>query len=220
MKYSSVFDIIGPIMIGPSSSHTAGAVKIGRLARKIFNAKIEKADIHFYGSFAQTYQGHATDVAVVGGLLSFETDDVRIREAISYAKENGIEINFIGEKKVPDHPNTVLIDLYGEGKEMKILGVSVGGGAMEIRGINEFSVNITGDMNIILIKHKNVYGPIAAATEILAKNSININSMNVSKVEKGGLSLMTIEIDQKVPDDLIDNIKKADNIVDVSLIEV
>lgn len=127
MKYRSAFDIIGPVMIGPSSSHTAGAARIGRVARTLFGKQPNKAIISLYGSFAKTYRGHGTDVAVVGGILDFDTDDERIPSSLTIAEEAGMEVTFTIEDTVMDHPNTVKIRLFDEEKELELVGISIGG---------------------------------------------------------------------------------------------
>lgn len=132
MKYKSVFDIIGPIMVGPSSSHTAGAVRIALYARELFAKRPTAVTITLYGSFAKTYKGHGTDVALVGGLLNFQTDDERIPQALQHAKEQGMKIIFIASNEEPLHPNTVKLELTDGMETLEVVGVSIGGGKMRI----------------------------------------------------------------------------------------
>ena len=206
MKYRSVFDIIGPVMIGPSSSHTAGAARLGLLARKIFGKEPDRIGIHFYGSFAETYRGHATDVAVIGGILSFDTDDVRIPESIEIASEQGIEVSFIREEAIPVHPNTVRMVLSRGEDTLEVTGISIGGGSVQITQLDGFALKLSGDHPAILILHKDVYGSIASVVNVLAGFQINIGSMEVSRMEKGHNALMVIETDQPVPKDITDHI--------------
>lgn len=220
MKYKSVFDIIGPIMIGPSSSHTAGAVKIGKLARHIFDDKFNELDIHFYGSFAQTYRGHATDIAVVGGLLGFEMDDERIKDSIEYAKKNNIVLRFFSETKTPSHPNTVKIVMRNDHTEMKIKGISIGGGAVNITEIEGFPINLSSENPAIIILHKDAYGAISDVSKILAQNEINIGHMEVSRSAKGENALMVIETDQVVNENLINDLLKARHVKKVKAISI
>lgn len=220
MKYKSVFDIIGPIMIGPSSSHTAGVVKIGRLARLLFGGSPEKADIYLFGSFAQTYRGHATDVAIVGGLLGFDTNDERIRNAIDYATNQGIKIQFIPDNREQHHPNTLTLELYKGDKHMSITGVSLGGGAAAITQINSFPINLSGDLPTILVLHHDYYGVIASVAGTIAKHNINIANMNVSRSDKGGEALTIIESDEAIDETVIDEICNLDNILWAKIIKM
>jgi L-serine dehydratase len=212
MKFKSVFEIIGPVMVGPSSSHTAGAVKIGQMARKIFGKKPETAEIHFYGSFARTYKGHATDVAVAGGVLGFETDDGRVKESIALAKESGIHMEFFIEEAVVDHPNTVKIILKDHYEVMEIIGISIGGGAIQIIELDGFALKLSGESPALLILHKDAYGTVAAVASVLMKHRINIGHMEVSRMEKGHNALMVIETDQVIQNDIIQEIKHENNI--------
>jgi len=219
MKYRSIFDIIGPIMIGPSSSHTAGAVRIGQLARKIFGKEPKLIDVHFYGSFAETYRGHATDVAVVGGILAFEADDVRIPDALLIAGEKGIEVQFYREEAVPVHPNTLRIILNNGEDTMELTGISIGGGAVQITELSGFPLKLSGDNPTILILHKDAYGTIASVSNVLAKNRINISSMEVSRIEKGQSAMMVIETDQGIPEKAIEEIRDRENIIKVVVLD-
>src|SRR5690625_4646448 len=132
MKFNSVFDIIGPVMIGPSSSHTAGAARIGKAARNLFGKEPTWAKIHLYESFAKTYKGHGTDFALAGGLLGYETDDTRMSKALDTAKEKGLEIEFIEDPAAVDHPNTARLIIGNDKEKLELIGVSIGGGKVEI----------------------------------------------------------------------------------------
>lgn len=203
MKFRSVFDVIGPVMIGPSSSHTAGAVRIGQLARKLFGQAPEKVGFHFYGSFARTYRGHATDVAVLAGVMGMETDNPRIPDAFELAKEIGLDYSFVEAAAVPPHPNTVDIDLYAEGQSMTVQGISLGGGMVQITQVSGFSLRLTGEASALLIFHRDAYGAIASITQLLAMARINISHMEVSRADRGSEALMVIETDQPVPPEVI-----------------
>lgn len=133
MKYKSVFDIIGPVMIGPSSSHTAGAARIGRVARTLFGKRPTKVVVSLYGSFAQTYKGHGTDVALIGGILDFDTFDQRIPQSLDLAKKEGIDVTFVEEAAITDHPNTARIKMSDGLKEIEVVGISIGGGKFKLR---------------------------------------------------------------------------------------
>lgn len=161
MKYRSVFDIIGPIMVGPSSSHTAGAAKIGRLARSIFGRQPKKVHIFLYGSFAETYKGHATDVALVAGLLDFDTNDARLPQSLQLAEEAGMMVEITAEDAVPEHPNTARIRLSDDQEDMEVSGISIGGGKVEIVELNGFKLKLSGQCPAILILNHDRYGVIA-----------------------------------------------------------
>jgi L-serine dehydratase len=201
MKYRSAFDIIGPVMIGPSSSHTAGAARIGRVARTLFEKQPKRAVISLYGSFAKTYKGHGTDLALVAGIMDFDTFDERIPEALKIAEEIGMEVEFLTEDAVTEHPNTVKINLFdGEGKELEIVGISIGGGTIEITEINSFKLKLSGAHPAILVVHQDRFGLISAVTSVLSKYEINIGHMEVSRKEKGDEAVMVIEMDHKIDD--------------------
>lgn len=212
MKYRSAFDIIGPVMVGPSSSHTAGAARIGRVARTLFASFPKKAVISLYGSFAETYKGHGTDVAIVAGLLDFETYDKRLPRSLEIAKELGMEVEFVLEKAVPDHPNTVRILLSNESKKMELVGVSIGGGNIEIIELNSFKLKLTGENPAILVVHNDQFGVIAAVTTVMAMRKINISHMEVSRKEKGKTAMMVIEVDQKIDESVFKELENIPNV--------
>ena len=214
MKYRSAFEIIGPVMIGPSSSHTAGAVRIGRVARTLFESQPKKAVLSLYGSFAKTYKGHGTDLALVAGLLDFDTFDERIPDALVIAEQLGMEVIFQEEKAVTEHPNTVKINLFAEDKEMEIIGISIGGGSIEITEINSFKLKLSGDP-AILVMHNDRFGVISSVTSIFSQNKINIGHMEVARKDKGDMAIMVIESDEKINDQLVNDLQKLDNVISV-----
>lgn len=218
MKYRSVFDIIGPVMIGPSSSHTAGAARIGRAARHLFGREPKYAHVHLYGSFAKTYKGHGTDVAIIGGLLDYETDDTRISQAIETARKNGMKIRFHEEEAITDHPNTARLKIGDDEGELELVGISIGGGKAEITELNGFELNLSGEHPAILLIHNDRFGAIASSTTILAKHEINIGRMEVSRKALGEQALMVIEVDQNVEDVVLSELERADHIIQVAKI--
>ncbi|MEK5443171.1 MULTISPECIES: L-serine ammonia-lyase, iron-sulfur-dependent subunit beta [unclassified Fredinandcohnia] len=218
MKYRSVFDIIGPVMIGPSSSHTAGAARIGRVARSLFGREPKWANISFYGSFAETYKGHGTDVAIIGGLLDFDTFDERIKISLDIAKEAGIQIKFIEEDAVPEHPNTARVLIGDDEGELELVGISIGGGKIEITELNGFKLRLSGNHPAILVVHNDRYGAIAGVANVLAKYAINIGHMEVARKEKGMQALMTIEVDQNIEGPILDELSTLPNIIKVAKI--
>jgi L-serine dehydratase len=202
VKYKSVFDIIGPVMMGPSSSHTAGAARLGRLARRLFHDKPDEVIITLYESFAQTYRGHCTDLALIGGLLDLDTHDPRIQDAYSLAKQQEIHIILIPSEESADHPNTVRLQLSKKQKEgsrpwdLEFLGISLGGGKIELIELNGFPIHLTGDFPALLIFHEDRFGVIATVTGLLKKSHINIGYMEMSRKGKGSQALMILELDQ------------------------
>ncbi len=219
MKYTSVFDIIGPVMIGPSSSHTAGAARIGRVARDLFGRLPKWAKIHLYGSFAETYKGHGTDVAIIGGLLDYETYDERIKTAFQDAKNAGLEFEFIPETDHTEHPNTARIVIGDDETEMSIVGISIGGGTIEITELNGFPLRLSGGMPAILVVHNDRAGCIANVAKCLAEYDINIGHMEVSRKERGNMALMVIEIDQNIDQTIMEEIELLPNITKVTRIK-
>ncbi|WP_201713758.1 L-serine ammonia-lyase, iron-sulfur-dependent subunit beta [Rossellomorea arthrocnemi] len=218
MKYKSVFDIIGPVMIGPSSSHTAGAARIGRVARNLFRREPKWATISFYGSFAKTYKGHGTDVAIVGGILDYDTYDERIIESINAAKEKGIKIKFQEEDAITDHPNTARIRMGDDQGEIELVGISIGGGKVEIIELNGFELKLSGHHPAILVVHDDRFGAIASVSNIIAKHQLNIGHMDVSRKERGQMALMTIEVDQPIDEAVINELTSLPNITQVTRI--
>jgi L-serine dehydratase len=215
MKYRSAFDIIGPIMIGPSSSHTAGAARIGRVARTLFGKMPKKAIISLYGSFAKTYKGHGTDFAIVAGLLDFDTYDERMPQSLEIAKQLGLEVVFCIEEAVTDHPNTVKINLYNDDNELELVGISIGGGTIEITELNSFPLKLSGEHPAILVVHQDRFGIISAVTSVLSKYEINIGHMEVSRLEKGEMALMVIEVDQKIDEMVIEELQNLSNVLQI-----
>ncbi|QPC46307.1 L-serine ammonia-lyase, iron-sulfur-dependent subunit beta [Mangrovibacillus cuniculi] len=216
MKYKSVFDIIGPVMIGPSSSHTAGAARIGRVARSLFAKQPKWAKIHLYGSFAQTYRGHGTDVAIVGGLLDYDTDDQRIVNALSIAKASNLEVEFIVEDGLSEHPNTARIVLGDDTNYLELVGISIGGGKIEVTELNGFPLRLSGNHPAIVVLHEDRFGAIAKVATVLANHEINIGHMEVSRKEIGKFALMTIEVDQSLSKDVLEEIRLLPNISQVT----
>lgn len=219
MKFTSVFDIIGPVMIGPSSSHTAGAARIGRVARDLFGRQPKWAKIHLYGSFAETYKGHGTDVAIIGGLLDYDTFDERIKTAFKEAKAAGLVYEFIPETDHPEHPNTARIVIGDDDMEMSMVGISIGGGAIEITELNGFPLRLSGGMPAILVVHDDRAGCVANVANCLAKYNINIGHMEVSRKERGNMALMVIEVDQNIDQSILKEIELLPNITKVTRIK-
>ena len=196
---STVLDIIGPVMIGPSSSHTAGAARLGRVARLLLGEDAARARVTLYGSFAKTYRGHGTDRAIAAGVMGMATDDARLRDALDIARERGLDITFEPGELAGCHPNTALIDLTGAGGgRVRLLGSSVGGGAIRVTEIDGMAVNITGQRQTFVVLHRDVPGLIAAVTDVLAESGANICDFHLARVRKGGDAVMSIEVEGPV----------------------
>ncbi len=219
MKFRSVFDVIGPIMLGPSSSHTAGAARIGLLARKLFQQEPERIIIRFFGSFARTYQGHATDIAVIGGVLNMDVADPRLPEAPEIAAAHGIEVEIIAEDAVPEHPNTVRIELFAGQDWLSVTGISIGGGQVQLTDYSGFQLKLSGENPTLLILHQDQYGVIASVTQCLTNERINIAHMEVSRLVKGDIALMVIETDGFLSEATIDRIREQINVRKVVVLD-
>jgi len=209
----NAFDILGPVMIGPSSSHTAGAARIGRITRKLLGTRPVKADIFFHGSFAKTYKGHGTDKALIAGIMDMETDDPRIRRAPQLAQAEGIEVTITTGDIDGAHPNTARVELTDAlGHHVTLLGSSIGGGNILVTEANGMDVSITGQHTTLIVLHRDAPGTIAAVTEVLADEGVNICNFRLSREHKGGQAVMTIELEGSFSSTLNDTINNLPNI--------
>lgn len=217
-----IFDIIGPVMIGPSSSHTAGAARIGRMVREILGDEIVSATITLYGSFAKTGHGHGTDKALVAGLMGYAPDSGTIRDALSIAEERGISIRFNVSEEDMGHPNVAEIFATGKaGKSITVVGRSLGGGRVKITSIGGYPVEITGEEYTLLTRHNDVPGIVADVASVLAEEKVNISHMRVFRKGKGREAVMVIHTDQKIPGAVIEKIQnKNQNISSVLTLDV
>jgi L-serine dehydratase len=209
----NIFDIIGPVMIGPSSSHTAGAVRLGKIAAKILGEDAAQADIALSGSFAETYRGHGTDRAIVAGLLGFSPDDGRIPASFDIAREKGLAFSFSFVGIPRSHPNTARILLAGvTGKRCSMQGASVGGGNVLVVGVNGMETSFTGTSDTLIIAHTDMPGMIAQVTLHLATAGINIGNFKLNRRHKGFRSVMTLEIDGELKADALDDLRRLPHI--------
>lgn len=196
---SSVFDMIGPIMIGPSSSHTAGVVRIARVAYKLLGGMPDEADITFYNSFARTYEGHGSDRAIIAGLLDFRTDDKRIKESLELAKEQGLVYRFksVGNASTL-HPNTIRLSLRKGEQKIEVVGESKGGGIINIAEVNGFKADFSANLHTLIITAEDKKGSIAFIADILAHDECNIATMSVSRKGKNDVACLVIEMDSGI----------------------
>lgn len=214
MKEYGLFDIIGPRMIGPSSSHTAGAARLGRVAYRLSGGRVKRARVTLYGSFSDTGRGHGTDRAIVAGLLGMEPDDSRIRNALVLAREQGKDISLEFSNQSMKHPNTARIIVEDEnGHEINMVGASVGGGNIEIQEINGMEVSFGCEYPTILIFHRDMPGVISQVTGMLAQNGINIAFMRCFRSSRRQNACMVLETDEAVEEDILKSIKK--NLTDI-----
>ena len=204
----NLFDIVGPVMIGPSSSHTAGAARIGRVARRLLGEDVAEARVGFCGSFARTWRGHGTDRAVVGGLMDVAADDARLRDSLDEAKRRGLSVTFEEIQLKGAHPNTVRLRLRGvSGKRIEVTGASVGGGSIEIREIDGLSLRVTAQKHTLIIAHRDTPGIIARVSSLLAGAPVNIATMQVARSAAGGKAMTTMELDELPPDEIVAALK-------------
>lgn len=195
-----IFEILGPVMVGPSSSHTAGAVRIGRMGRTLLGSDPVQADIGLYGSFAETGKGHGTDRALVAGLLGMRTDDLRIPASFDLAKEHKLRFSFRTVQLRDAHPNTAVLDLVGkDGRTLSMQAASTGGGRIRVDRLQGVEVNFTGNFHTLVIRHRDVAGELADVTRELSQARVNIANMSLCRARRGGMALTVIETDQKVP---------------------
>ncbi len=216
----NITNIIGPIMIGPSSSHTAGVVKIGLLANRILNCVPKKVTIVWYGSFAKTYIGHGSDKAIIAGLLGMNTSDEGIRKSLETAKELGMEFEFKTSNDEGYHPNTLkIIGLNDQNEQRELMAASVGGGSAMIQRIDDIEVIIDGSYDTIFIRHHDEKGVVKNVANALYDFEINIATMRVTRSEKSGDAIMLIEIDDKLSDEGLDKISKVQGVKKATIIK-
>lgn len=203
-----LFDLIGPVMIGPSSSHTAGAARIGLTARMLLNEEVAYADIALHGSFAKTWFGHGTDRALVGGLLGMQVDDPRIRESRELAAKAGMNVRFTETNIRGAHPNTVRMMVEGRsGRMLTMEAASVGGGLIEVTKLDGMRISFTGTENTLIIHHQDTPGMIAAVSTCLAERKLNIATMQVYRTKAGEDAMMVLELDSLLDDRIMEDIR-------------
>ena len=209
----NVFDIMGPIMVGPSSSHTAGAVKIGYTARQLLHEEVKTAKIHLHGSFEATGKGHGTDKALIAGLLGLREDNERIPDSFQIASERSLNYTFTSIELRNAHPNSVLLELTGcYGNKLELVASSIGGGAIMINKIDGVDANISAAYPTIVINNVDQPGHVSMVTSILGERSVNIATMHIYRDKRGGNATMIIECDQEIPKETIDMLKQVDGV--------
>lgn len=213
----NIFDMMGPVMVGPSSSHTAGAARIGNMGRTLLGEEVARADIGLYGSFAETGYGHGTDRALLAGLLGMKPDDLRIPNAYKEANRAGMAYSFRTVELRDAHPNTALLELTGKsGKKLTLQASSIGGGAIVVNKIDGIDVNFTGDFNTLIVRNQDESGSVAAITSILSQVHINVANMSVNRHRRGGDALMVIETDQHIKPRQVEFLSELPGILSVT----
>ena len=206
----NIFDILGPVMVGPSSSHTAGAVRIGMVARQLFGRQPERAEVYLHGSFAATGKGHGTDRALIAGLLGMMPDDMRIPDSYEVAKDMGMDFVMKNKNIKGAHPNTAQIIMEAEGvPQMKIQAHSIGGGRICVCKLDGIDVNFSGESCTLIIRN------VAA----LSKAEINVATMQVFRDKRGGTAVMVVETDQVIPQSAIDELESKPGIIRVKFLD-
>lgn len=220
--YKSAYEIIGPVMVGPSSSHTAGAVRLGNVARQILGEEPEEVVFTLMDSFAKTYQGHGTDVALLAGVMGFTTRDDEIKDAQKIAKDRGLKYNYLERNLGNFHPNTVRIDIFGaNNKKVRLIGSSIGGGKILVQVLDSFSVKISGELPTLVVRHKDKAGVILQLMNFLSQRDYNVAAMSNDRTKIKEDALTIIEVDQKIEMELIDELlEHYDFIEDISLVSV
>lgn len=216
----NIFDILGPVMVGPSSSHTAGAVRIGLIARQLFGRQPEKAEVILHGSFAATGKGHGTDRALIAGLLGMMPDDMRIPESFEIAKDMGMDFVMKNKDIKGAHPNTAQIIMEAEGvPQMKIQAHSIGGGRICVCKLDGIDVNFSGESCTLIIRNVDEPGRIMEVAAALSKAEINVATMQVFRDKRGGTAVMVVETDQVIPRSAIDELESKPGIIRVKFLD-
>ena len=212
-----LFDVLGPVMTGPSSSHTAGAVRIGLTAWRLLGSRPLNAEIQLHGSFAAPGRGHGTDKALVAGLLGMQPDDPRIPQSFELARQAGLQFSIGSVTLRGAHPNTAVLHLTGEdGRSLEVVGASIGGGRISICQIDGITTNFGADYNTLIVHNLDTPGHVAAVTGCLSDHAINIATMQLYRSTAGGYAVMVLECDQPIPDEVIAELRQKPGIVKVT----
>lgn len=210
----NIFDIMGPAMVGPSSSHTAGAVRIGRVVRHLLGEQPVKAEILLHGSFAATGAGHGTDRAIVAGLLDMRTDDINIPHSFAIAEKAGMEVSIRRVELRNAHPNTAILNLSRrDGTVLSVIASSLGGGRIKVNAIDGMEASFSGDCPTLIIRNEDRPGIVSTVSHTLSSLGVNIATMQLFRDRRGGLAVMVMEFDESLPRSAIDALRETDGIV-------
>ena len=213
----NLYDILGPVMVGPSSSHTAGAVRIGLITRRLLGKASAKVDIALAGSFAATGRGHGTDRALAAGLLGMQPDDTRIPDSLQLAREQGMEVRFREIQLNDAHPNTALLHVETEdGRELELQASSLGGGRIIVNKLDGIDVNFTGESPTLIVHNLDQPGHVAEVTSMLSHKSVNIATMQLYRNKRGGYAVMVLETDQPIPEDSVAWLAHLEGVIKVT----
>ena len=213
----NIFDILGPVMVGPSSSHTAGAVRIGLIARRLLGGQPATAKITLSGSFAATGTGHGTDRARVAGLLGMKPDDIRIPDSFALAVEQGLAFTFDKIELKEAHPNTAILQLStAGGRELEVQASSLGGGRIMVNKLDGINVNFNGDSPTLIVHNLDQPGHVAEVTSMLSHKSVNIATMQLYRNHRGGYAVMVIETDQDIPAEALRWLSRLEGVIKVT----
>jgi L-serine dehydratase len=216
----SLLDVVGPVMIGPSSSHTAGAAKLAKTARLIYDKPFKKVSFGLGGSFASTYRGHFTDFALVAGALGMSEDDENLGHSFEIANEKGVEFDFYPTEIPSVYENTARITFYGEDGEFFVEGASLGGGRILVTNINGLACELTATSPTVIVQQQDVKGVVSDVSTILAFNNINIGVMKVSRTSRGDKAFCVIECDDIIPENVIDELRQVNNVLSVVVVNI
>ena len=215
-----IFDILGPVMIGPSSSHTAGAARLGKIAAQIAAGSFHKVEFLLYGSFAKTYRGHGTDKALVAGVMGMDPDDEHLRDSLYIAEKKGLQVEFVEVGMGDVHPNTVKFIFYKDnGAQVTVTGSSIGGGNISIIEIDGDQVEFSGQYPTIIVEHWDRKGMISRISSVFAEAQINIATMKVNRSSRGEAASMIIETDSDINQEIVNKLKGIDEVIKVRAIQ-
>ena len=215
----SILDVMGPVMVGPSSSHTAGTARLGRVAREILDEDPVEVHFHLHPPLAATYRGHGSDFALVGGAIGLNVDDPRIPEAIRIAEQMEVKVEFAEEDQGDVHPNTVRIEIKGKTREVEIVGSSIGGGVIEVFKINGFQTRFKGDAPSLLLFYRDRPGMISEVTRIIAEEEINIASLYCSRKQRGKDAFMEIDVDSPISKEALARINGVSDMAEAKYLD-
>lgn len=215
----SILDVMGPVMVGPSSSHTAGTARLGRVAREILDEDPREVRFYLHPPLAATYRGHGSDFALVGGSIGLNVDDPRIPEAIRIAEQMDVDITFSEEDLGEVHPNTVRIEARGANREVEIVGSSIGGGVIEVFKINGFQTRFKGDSPVLLLFYRDRPGMIAEVAKAIADEGINIASLYCSRKQRGKDAFMEVDVDSPLSREALQRICSLDDVADARYLD-
>lgn len=217
----SLLDVVGPVMIGPSSSHTAGAAKLAKTARLIYDKPFKKVRFGLGGSFASTYRGHFTDYALVAGAMGMSEDDERLGQSFEIAEKEGVEFVFYPTEIPSNYENTARITFVNEnGEEFFVEGASLGGGRILITNINGLACELNATMPTVIVQQQDVKGVVSDVSTILAFNNINIGVMKVSRTSRGDKAFCVIECDDIIPENVIEELRQVNNVLSVVVVNI